>query len=1036
MTRWLAAAILFCCGPAHGGALIVATERRPAQSVPLDTVVSAWIDSEGESHAVESPLDLLEVEYGAMQFGSVELVSGTTKHQMASGSWYWLPIPSELAADGRLRETVLLPPESVSAACDIASDQTLEISAGSRGSLYWRCALTHLRAGRQDKSDAAFANAVAFAPEHALWLNIAYRIEGRRAGAPVQGLRTALDALVHDSQSSAVAKDVVQLERARALQRELKLGEASAQLADLRSRRTGDHLLNMVATMVHAQTLRDLNRVEEAHAAFVDLLEMARKLPPSLEVAGALMSAGLWQRTRGDYAEAERTMLDALAVYRQTDPFGLQTASLLFNISPLYLDRGELTKADEALREALAIQLKVSSTGRYAKNTYIAMAALAVERNELDEALQNILRAIELLSAEPASPNLAAAYSQLGIVHSKRGSLSDAVSAFTESDRLFRQTTPGTMIHTWTLQLGASARQSLGQIESARADLERVVAMREKIAPDGLDLAKGRQALADLALANNDVDVAAKMLDAAVPVIERNAPHSSYLAHAINSQGRIARRLGQTDKARELFCRAVDIVEQQKMRISPLAERRARYSAEQRALYDDCTLARAQDGDLSRAFDVIERYRARGLIELMSDRALLLDNDLTPALRSERDRLERALARTPGDAQLQSAQDQLIGRIRAQAPRYAALRYPEPLSLRVASRQLPRKSAAVVYLLSGDRLHALVVRGDREPSFVDLGPGRDAIAAVAALRSSTDTASLRRTFAVLMAPLETAIAGAERLILAPDDVLHQVPFAALQDTHGRYLIERFSLKQVPSLSLLAELQRRRSANDGIVATADPMADGGQRPAVLRGNLAPLPNARREVDAIARIFGGRTAVIVGEAANESAVMAAARNARVVHLAVHGFFDSKFPARSGLVLAPSANDDGIVNVADVAQRWQLDADLVVLSACESAAGEISASEGVIGLVRAFHYAGARTVLGSLWAVPDRSTADLMVVFHRLQQRGFDAADALRHAQLAMIGRPALSADTLRGVGAVAATKSSPSIQAWAAFVVHGG
>jgi CHAT domain-containing protein len=148
------------------------------------------------------------------------------------------------------------------------------------------------------------------------------------------------------------------------------------------------------------------------------------------------------------------------------------------------------------------------------------------------------------------------------------------------------------------------------------------------------------------------------------------------------------------------------------------------------------------------------------------------------------------------------------------------------------------------------------------------------------------------------------------------------------------------------------------------------------------------------------------VYLDREATEERVKALGRGVRIVHFATHGFVNDRSPFDSGLVLAipeqfTPGHDNGLLQVWEIFESVRLDADLVVLSACETGLGEIRGGEGIIGLTRAFQYAGARSVLASLWRVDDRATAELMERFYHHLRAGKPKAEALRAAQLDLLG-----------------------------------
>jgi CHAT domain-containing protein len=172
---------------------------------------------------------------------------------------------------------------------------------------------------------------------------------------------------------------------------------------------------------------------------------------------------------------------------------------------------------------------------------------------------------------------------------------------------------------------------------------------------------------------------------------------------------------------------------------------------------------------------------------------------------------------------------------------------------------------------------------------------------------------------------------------------------------------------------------------------------------------PLPSSRHEVEGIAALFPPeRVAIFLGIEATEERAKAIGKGSRILHFATHTHLDDRFPLNSALVLTmpdgfPEYRDNGLLQVWEIFEKVRLDADLVVLSACESGLGEEEGGEGLIGLTRAFQYAGARTVMASLWSVQDQATSDLMIRFYKHLRAGKPKDEALRQAQIELIRGP---------------------------------
>lgn len=264
----------------------------------------------------------------------------------------------------------------------------------------------------------------------------------------------------------------------------------------------------------------------------------------------------------------------------------------------------------------------------------------------------------------------------------------------------------------------------------------------------------------------------------------------------------------------------------------------------------------------------------------------------------------------------------------------------------------------------------------------------------------------QKLYELLIKPVSAQLAGKNRLIIVPDAGSWQIPFAALLNENGRFLIEDFAISYAPSLAALREMRRlndeRRGANyaGDLLALGNPTLDAKLISSVrgeYRDNpLQPLPDAEREVKNLGKIYGNRAKILIGSAADETALKREAGNYRFVHLATHSISNREKPMYSHVLLAKSADEDGLVEAWEIA-RIDLNAEMVVLSACETAGGRIAVGDGAIGLSWAFFVAGTPTTVASQWRVESAETAKLMTNFHRQLQTAPNKSEALRRAAL---------------------------------------
>jgi CHAT domain-containing protein len=336
-------------------------------------------------------------------------------------------------------------------------------------------------------------------------------------------------------------------------------------------------------------------------------------------------------------------------------------------------------------------------------------------------------------------------------------------------------------------------------------------------------------------------------------------------------------------------------------------------------------------------------------------------------------------------------------------------------------------------------------------------------------------AATRSLHALLWQPLAVAVGHVDKVVFSPDGLLNLVPFAAMQDNGGHYLIESKQVAYVTSgrdltkgdLGIKPESELYLAANPQFDLRAPVSADAAETSGTTRSagfamNFTPLPGTAKEAEQIPAYLKGKQTVLTGTQATEESVLAV-RRPRVMHLSTHGFFLADQAAavqgtrgavrikvqqdvmeKSALVLPPGYENplvrsglafaganhaseaqggrDGLLTALEVSGMDLHGTDLVTLSACETGRGEVKSGEGVFGLRRAFALAGTSHLMMSLWPVSDAVTAQQMQTFYQLYGKHTKPAAALRQAQLATI------ADLRSRKG-----QAEPAL--WAPFIVQG-
>ena len=454
----------------------------------------------------------------------------------------------------------------------------------------------------------------------------------------------------------------------------------------------------------------------------------------------------------------------------------------------------------------------------------------------------------------------------------------------------------------------------------------------------------------------------------------------------------------------------------------------------------------AQDGDIDLAFSITERMRARSLLDQL-ERSHTLLNPKDPVVKNRRGVLERIAAvqrrlMDPrlDDGQRRAALDDLqdLEHREREARRQIGIAFPTDATAPAFASvgRLQASLGANEALLSfqvglwetyekefggGSWLIALTRQQrtvHRLPDRTELAPIVPMFAGLLARADGLDAPSAERLYDLLLAEaLSRLPPGIDRLIIIPDGPLHQLPFDALKGgPDGTALATRYELMVEPSATVWRHWREKgaRAATHRTLAFADPVLDAGgtrdapERNATLeRGlRLGRLPHARRESRAIGRHLGSVDALVGSRASEKALKDRDLRNYDILHFAVHAIADEARPERSAVLLAPgAANEDGLLQSREI-EGLDLEGRIVVLSACQTAAGAIVSGEGVLSLARAFFGAGAEAVIGTRWPIRDADAASLFDSFYQSLGDGASLSEALKQAKAQAIAakRPA--------------------------------
>jgi len=830
--------------------------------------------------------------------------------------------------------------------------------------------------------------------------------------------------------------------------------------------------------------------LETAEKYYKQSLEIKEKwLPESLDVASSLNNLGIVADEQGRFAEAEDYYNRSLAIREKLAPGGMDVAGSLTNLGVVALEQGHMEKAEDLFKRALAIQEKLAPGRPDSAYNLNNLGLIAYNRGDLEAAANYHKRALAVREKIiPGSLPVASSLINLGNVAYDARDYELAKDYYERARAILEKRVPGSFELAANLASLANVFHKKGDLEAAEKYFKDALAIEEKQIPGSMDYGATLANLGNVATDKGDLKAAEDYHRRALALFQRIVPESTKEAMTFHNLGVVFVKSERLDLAADHFLRAIKSLEAQISRIGGTQETKAGFRSMFKSYYLDYVdlLLKLKKND--EAFRMTEQYRGQLFLSMLAEREIAFSEDIPGELAAERRQLAIAYDRILSElGQRNAARDQdkieallvrlkelntqreaAAEKVKRASPKLASLEYPVPLDARSVQKAIDPGTAVLSYaigetggflfVVTSDRLqvHLLAVeekslRDDIEKFNRMIQQGK------AGMRSPEGLLEQgKKLYATFIQPAEEAIDRSLRLLIIPDGPLHLLPFEALArrkaGRNGQYLGEWKPIHFALSATVFNELKKQRTSpqdkpGTALIAFGDPTypdtgkldkaGDPAVRSMVRDGlDLTPLPGTRQEVAAIAELFKGQEKIYYGEDATEERAKALGKGVRFIHFACHGLLDELVPLNSGLALAiPSESkegrDNGILQAWEVFERIRVNADLVTLSACETGLGKEFGGEGLIGLTRAFQYAGARSVLASKWKVADAATAELMKRFYSYMRAGENKDRALQKAKIDLIRKPIRIKD--ESGRTVDFNASHPFF--WAAFSLQG-
>ena len=801
-----------------------------------------------------------------------------------------------------------------------------------------------------------------------------------------------------------------------------------------------------------AHGLRGKGQFEEARLRYEAILTAAMdgRAEPDTFAARVQMDIGLIHFLSGSYEEGLEACQGALAAFRAADGVRAQdTMECFFRIGIHLRELGDLHRAEDYMLASLAVaETEDPDNARHLGRCHNALGNIALREQAFGRATGHYLRAQEELGKALGmeSVHLGALSGNLGVAYMSMDSLDKAIASHLRALEIFEKKLPPrhpTIGNTY-VNLG-EAYLAANDLAASEAWLQRAADFwKVHLAPGhvnhvillndfaALERKKGRLKKA-LGYSQEALETLAPGFDGSDWHADPHPDSCRYEEELMNvwlQKAGIIAELHQMDSsafrmedARNLYWAISDLVDKMRQGFRRESSQLFLSGRSLPAFEEAIALAWANGRGAGEAFRFAEKSKAVLLYGAVKGRELKDFAGVPPkmlgreaALKEELQRINQAIDEAEADS---TAYRDLLRQRLAQQGMYEALmdsfgrQYPDYFKLKydhqvmdipaVQAALQQRKAGLIAYFWGDEHLYgwAVLPGGLR---FQRLGSREDASELIGGLLDRVEARQPmgelpHEAYLLLLEPLLRGEATPDRLVIVRDGLLEYLPFALLRTAPGKargdYLVQGHALSYASSATVLFRPHAPAAPANGYMGFAMGFPGGMQVPEALRAQaLGALPFARKEVESGRRIFGGEGRF--DEGATEQDFRREAGGRGILHLATHTLIDDRNPLYSRLVLSAGAGEDGFLHTYELF-GMDLDAELVVLSACNTGRGALQRGEGMMSLSRGFAYAGCPSILMTHWTVSDRQNAGLMEAFFKGLAKGLPKDKALQQAQV---------------------------------------
>ena len=744
-----------------------------------------------------------------------------------------------------------------------------------------------------------------------------------------------------------------------------------------------------------------LSKFDEALKAYKEALSIFKEIGNMEKTAKVLLDTGLVYEQEGEYGSARTNYLEGIKIAGEIKDLTAFSRGNLY-LANVAWHTGDYQEAFRYQRIALttAEELKDRKQEAMAHN----LAGLTyMNLGMLEKALDSLSRSLVISTGTGDKLDEAAAYNNIGIVQRELGNLEKSIESFKSALAIDSELKTRWGMAYDMRNLGISYER-MGRLKEALENLNSSLILSREIG-ERKNEAMTLYSLGMLYMRMEKTDEASKALKEAYSIgREVNLPEVTW--RSLKAQAALLIQKNRPADAYMELKEAINIIEKMRGRIK-VDEYKTGFLENKTDLYEEMVLLLLRMGRVEEAFNYAERARSRNFIDMLGNQKVNLKSVANQRLldkeRSLRGRIENLEQRARGNAALREEltkarkeYEALLIEIKEESPELSSFVTVEPPALLEIQKTIPKdtalleymvtKDGVVIWIVDSNRIESTIVPVARETLKEKVVRYREMMEKVTPLeKESLELHNL------LVKPIEKLIDDVKYIGIIPHDILHYLSFSSLFDGK-QYLVEAHPIFYSPSASVLKMIMDRRVGAYGHTPLQKLLVIGNPD---LGDSAYDLPFAEREAGSIGREYEG-SELLLRKEATETTLKEDIGTFNGVHFASHGVYDSTTPLFSTLKLTRDAANDGNLTANEVFSL-NLKASLIMMSACQTGLGKLTTGDEIIGLNRAFIYAGAPSVISTLWRVNDAASAMIVKRFYR-NYKNNDLAESLRLAQMA--------------------------------------